>query len=307
MERIGKYVVHQAVITSGSARIFLCHDPDLQVPVAIKLFDPRPGADGPLSPAQQLARFITEARTLASFDHPYIVAVKVMEQLGDGRPYFVMPFMAAHLPYEIGKDLTDPAEIAVADERDRPRRLSGGRTLTLLRQLGSAVLALHRRAMVHRFIKPSNILLSATQGGVARLCDFSMVKLAERNLPMPDHWMGGADYTAPEQRDNATAVGTSADVFSLGVLAYRLLLGRLPDPAKGAAELEGDFPPQMIELIRAATDPDPTRRTPHAGEFLAGLDRVPLPRPPQQGRPVVQVAQPRRAAAATGAAAAAGS
>ncbi|MBI3444297.1 MAG: serine/threonine protein kinase, partial [Magnetospirillum sp.] len=103
MERIGKYVIHTAVLTTGYDRVFLCHDPDLQVPVAVKLFDPRPGDDGLLSPAQQLARFMTEARTLASFDHPYIVGVKVLETLADGRPFFVMPFMAAHLHYEIGK------------------------------------------------------------------------------------------------------------------------------------------------------------------------------------------------------------
>ena len=279
MERIGKYVVHKAVVTSGYARIYLCHDPDLQVPVAIKLFDPRPGDDSLLSPAQQLTRFQTEARILAAFDHPYIIGVKVMESLGDGRPYFVMPFMAAHLPYEIGKDFVTLAEEDAADERDKPRRLAPPRALVALKQLSSAVLALHRRNLVHRFIKPSNILLTATQNGAVKLCDLSMVKLPERNLPMPDHWMGGVEYTAPEQRENATAVTPRADVYSLGVIAYRVLTGRLPDPTAAAAELPGDFPPPLISLIRSCTESDPARRPAHAGEVLAGLEAVPPPRP----------------------------
>ena len=278
MERIGKYIVHKAVITSGYARIFLCHDPDLQVPVAIKLFDPRPGDDSLLSPAQQMTRFLTEARTLASFDHPYIVGVKVMETLSDGRPYFVMPFMAAHLPYEIGKDYANPADAAAAEDRDKPRRMTPPRAMVALKQLSSAVLALHRRNLVHRFIKPSNILLTAPQNGAVKLCDLSMIKLPERNLPMPDHWMGGVDYTAPEQRENATAVTPRADVYSLGVIAYRVLTGRLPDPTLGAADLPGDFPPALVELIRACTASDPEQRPAHAGEVLAGLERVPPPR-----------------------------
>ena len=294
MERIGKYVIHKAVITSGYARIYLCHDPDLQVPVAIKLFDPRPGDVSYLSPAQQLTRFQTEARLLASFDHPYIVGVKVLEVLSDGRPYFVMPFMAAHLPYEIGKDFASLEEEQAADDRDKPKRMAPARAMVALKQLSSGVLALHRRNLVHRFIKPSNVLLTATQNGSVKLCDLSMVKLPERNLPMPDHWQGGVEYTAPEQRENATAVTTRADVYSLGVIAYRLLIGRLPDPTAEAALLPGDFPAELVELIGACTASDPARRPAHAGEVLAGLERVPAPSRPAPAKVVVQTITPRR-------------
>lgn len=298
MERIGKYVIHTAVVTSGYARILLCHDPDLQVPVAVKLFDPKPGDDGPLSPAQQLTRFLTEVRTLASFDHPYIVGVKTLEHLADGRPYFVMPYMAAHLPYEIGKDFAAPEDAAAASERDRPRRMSGQRAMLVMKQLSSAVLALHKRNLVHRALKPSNVLLSTTQNGTVKLCDLSLIKLAEKNLPLPDFWMGDAAYTAPEQRENATAVNAAADVYSMGVLAYRLLVGALPDLSAGPAVLGGGFPSQLVDLIAACTDPEPSRRPSHAGEVLGGLDRVPPPSRPAQVKPVVQVVSKPRAAAA---------
>ncbi|BAE52606.1 serine/threonine-protein kinase [Paramagnetospirillum magneticum] len=288
MERIGKYVIHTAVVTTGYSRVFLCHDPDLQVPVAAKLFDPKPGDDSLLSPAQQLSRFLTEVRTLASFDHPYIVGVKTLEHLADGRPYFVMPYMAAHLPYEIGKDFPTAEAAAAASERDRPRRMNGSRAMLVMKQLSSAVLALHKRGLVHRFLKPSNVLLSATQNGAVKLCDFSLIKLAEKNLPLPGFWMGDAAYTAPEQMENATAVDSRADVYSLGVLAYRLLIGGLPDLSVPAV-LPGGFPEQLAALVAACTDPDPSRRPPHAGDVLGALDRVPAPSRPAAAKPTVQV------------------
>lgn len=275
MERIGKYVFHKMALTTGYARVYLCHDPDLQIPVAIKVFHPKPGEDGPMSPAQLLARFMVEARALAAFDHPYIVAIKSLEHLDDGRPYFVMPFQAAHLAYEIGKDFTDPEQAAAAEDRDRPRRVALPRALGILKQLSSGLAALHRRGMVHRAVKPSNILLTAKEGGMVKLADFSMVKLPERNPPLPDHWVGTTEYVAPEQRENATGVGPQADVFSIGVLAHRLVTGHLPDTSQGAVEL-ADGPAELAEMIRLATDPDPARRPMHAGILFDMIGDIPV-------------------------------
>lgn len=296
MERIGKYVIHKLAVTHGYARVFFCHDPDLQVPVAVKLFTVRPGQEGPLSPAQWLARFQAEARALAAFDHPHIVAVKNMEVF-DGRPYFVMPYQGAHLAYEMGKDVARDD----APEADRPRRLALPRAVALLRQLSSALAALHRRGMVHRAVKPSNILLTTRENGQVKLCDFSMVKLPERNPPLPDHWLGSTEYCAPEQRENATTVGPEADVFSLGALAYRMLVGALPDLSAGAVELPEGTPAALAELVRQATDPDPARRPAHAAAFQQALAQVSVE---PAARPAVQVSavrrQPRTAEAVAG-------
>lgn len=286
MERIGKYVVHKVAVTTGYARVFFCHDPDLQVPVAVKLFTARAGEGGLLSPAQWLARFHAEARALAAFDHPHIIAVKAMEVV-DGHPFFVMPYQVAHLPYEIGRDVARDG----APEVDQPRRVPLARALTLLRQVASALSAVHRRGMVHRAVMPSNILLTARENGQVKLADFSMVKIPERNPPLPDHWLGRTEYCAPEQRENATGVGTQADVYSLGVLAYRLLTGTLPDPAQGAAELPAGAPAALAELVRASTDPDPARRPLHAGTVLQTLGTIAAEAAP---KPKVQVVSVRR-------------
>jgi len=291
MERIGKYIIHRAAVTTGYAHVFFCQDPDLMIPVAVKLYDPRRLELGPLSPAQLMIRFVAEARALAAFDHPYIVPIKTLEQLPDGRPYFVMPYLAAHLPYEIGKD--DPGTF---DEHDRPKRVALPRALVILKQLASALATLHRRGLVHRWVKPSNILLTAREGGAVKLADFSMVKLPDRNVALPDIWVGCFDYCAPEQRENATSVGPEADVFSLGILAYRLLTGQLPDLSYLPARLPEGESPQMAEIIAQATDPDATRRPPNAGALLRLLEAVV---PASGAKPAVKVVRraPARAEA----------
>ncbi|MBR9973241.1 serine/threonine-protein kinase [Magnetospirillum sulfuroxidans] len=284
MERIGKYVVHKSALTTGYAKIVFCRDPDLQVPVALKVFAPKGGDDDPLSAPQWLARFQAEARALAAFDHPHLIGVKTMETGSDGRPFFVMPYMAAHLPFEIGKD-------GIVEGDDKARRLPLARALSLLKQLSSGLMALHRRGMVHRAVKPSNLLLTARENGQIKLADFSMVKLAERNPPLPDHWLGGTEYCAPEQRENATAVDARADVYSLGVLTYRLLTGTLPDPAAGAVELPAKHAAALVALVAQATDPDPAVRPAHAGAFMQALGQVPAE---ALAKPKVQVVPVRR-------------
>lgn len=286
MERIGKYVIHKGAVTTGYARVFFCHDPDLQVPVAVKIFTVKAGESGPLSPAQWLARFQGEARALAAFDHPHIVAVKTMEVV-DGHPFFVMPYQGAHLTYEIGKDVATEG----APAEDQPRRLPVPRALALLRQLSAALVAVHRRGMVHRAVKPSNILLTSREGGQIKLADFSMVKLPERNPPLPDHWLGATEYCAPEQRENASAVGPEADVYSLGVLAYRMLTGTLPDLSQGALLLPASLPPALTALVAQSTNPDPTCRPAHAGAFLQALGAVVVD---PVAKPKVQVVSLRR-------------
>lgn len=284
MERVGKYLIHKSVPTSGQARVLLCRDPDLQIPVAVKLFAPRGGDDGPLSAPQWQTRFIAEARALASFDHPHVIAVKTLETGADGRPYFVMPYMAGSLVGEIGRD-------GVAEGDEAARRLPLARALALLKQASAALMALHRNGMVHRAVQPSNLLLTAREKGQIKLADFSMVKLAERNPPLPDMWLGGTDYCAPEQRENATGVDCRADVYALGVLTFRLLTGGLPDPSAGAVTLPARHVQVLVDLVGRATDPDPARRPAHAGAYLQALGQVP---PEALAKPKVQVVPVRR-------------
>ncbi|MGE4281539.1 MAG: serine/threonine-protein kinase [Magnetospirillum sp.] len=288
MERIGKYVIHKSVPTSGYARILLCKDPDLQIPVAVKAFAPQ-GVEGQaLSAPQWLARFLSEARVLAAFDHPQLIGVKTMDKAADGNPFFVMPYMAGSLVAEIGPDHG-------AEGGEAARRLPLARALALLKQVSAGLMVLHRNNFVHRAVQPSNILLTARENGQAKLADFSMVKLPDRNPPLPDHWIGGTDYCAPEQRESATTVDARADIYSLGVLTYRLLTGTLPALGDGAVQLPSKHQAVLVDLVARATDPDPAQRPAHGGAFLQALGQVP---PEALAKPRVQVVPVRRPAVA---------
>ena len=279
-ERIGKYIIHKVALTSGYAQVVFCHDPDLQVPVAVKLFDPRRVADGPLSPAQWLARFVSEARGMAAVEHPYVTPVKALEQLPDGRPFFVMPFFSAHLPFEIGKDQND---VAVTSP-DYPKRLSTTRALLLVRQLVAALAALHRRNMVHRWVKPSNILLTAREGGAVRLADFSMAKFpGANNPPIPDQWLAPGPYTAPEQWGNATSVGAEADVYSVGAVLCRMLTAAPPPDRLDDVVRPDDVPEALWDLMLSMLDGDPARRPANAGALTPRLEGIIVaPKPPRE-------------------------
>lgn len=278
MERIGKYLVRQVLISTGFSTISRAFDPDLETDVAVKVFRLKGKNAGPKAKYGEAAwreRFVREARLLARLDHPNIVAVKEMGTTGDGRPYFVMPFIEANLIYEIGKDVSDAGRIAKLPERQRPKRLAPGRARSILRQVLQGLAELHRRGLVHRDIKPGNVLLTRKQGGSVKLCDFGMVKFPDWKQSRAGIWIGTLDYIAPEQRENATAVDARADVFSTGALAYRMLTGRLPAGAFPSLEATGAAVPEGVSrVVMASLSPDKAERPRTAAEMLRRLEQA---------------------------------
>lgn len=277
MDRIGKFIIKRALANTGVSRVLFCLDPDLKVPVAVKLFDPQMNRIDPgnhFGIDNWRARFISEARIMATFDHPNIVAVKQLSYLQDGRPYIVMPYVSANLVYEIGKDVS-LERAADLPESERPRAVSVERAITLLRQILRGLAVIHARGMIHRDIKPGNILLTELHGGSVKLCDFGMVKTEDRSLTRSGLWLGTLDYISPEQRESATDVDTRADIFSTGMVGYRLLTGRLPAGSFPAPrEVSPDVPVGLSNLVMRAMHPDRSQRPKDAAEMLRLLDRI---------------------------------
>lgn len=278
MEQIGKYLVRKVLISTGFSTIYLSFDPDLETEVAVKVFHVKGENAGPKAKygeAEWRERFIREARLLANLDHPNIVPVKEMATTDDGRPYFVMPFIKANLIYEIGRDVMDADAIARLPERERPKRVAPARAVSILRQVLGALAALHRLGLVHRDVKPGNVLLTRGQGGSVRLCDFGMVKFPDWKSSRAGIWIGTLDYISPEQRENATAVDARADVYSTGALAYRMLTGKLPVGAFPPIGEHGVAVPAGVpSLIMKALSPDKAGRPKDASEMLRRLDQA---------------------------------
>lgn len=298
MDRIGKYIVIKDLVTTGFSNIYLCRDPDLEVHVAVKVFklkDENLGDNAHYGPAVWLTRFVEEARLLARLDHPHIVSVRELSATDDGMPYFVMPFIEANLIYEIGKDDNGRKKKSELRGRKKPRRASVERTVQVVRQVVDALVYMHERDLIHRDIKPGNVLLTRKEGGSVKICDFGMVKFPDWSLSRSGIWIGTLDYIAPEQRRSAREVGPSADVYSAGALAYRMLTAKLPEgnfPAPHKS-VEG-VPESLSELIMRCLARDKELRPQNAREMLAlldkamegdgGLDLAPLPPDTEFGR-----------------------
>ena len=229
----GPYRAVRMLGEGGMGVVFLAKRADLGSLVAIKAL-----RDAWLSPARR-ARFAAEQRMLAQLNHPAIARLYDADTSADGTPYFVMEYVE-------GVPLT---------EYCRAHKCSIAERLRLFRDMCEAVLYAHQNAVIHRDLKPSNILVKSD--GSVRLLDFGIAKQVET--------LGAADqtitalrlmtpaYAAPEQI-RGEQVGILADVYSLGVVLYELLAGKLPFDVAGltAAQAEKVLTEQEAEKPSSA-------------------------------------------------------
>ncbi|MGB5353988.1 MAG: serine/threonine-protein kinase [Woeseia sp.] len=206
--RIGRYTVKRLLGEGGMGVVCLAEREDLGSTVAIKLL-----RDAWLSPARQ-RRFQSEQRVLAQLNHPGIAHLYDADTLPDGTPWFAMEYVE-------GLTLTDYC---------RKHGCSIERRLQLFRQACDAVRFAHAHAIIHRDIKPSNILV--TSDGSVKLLDFGIAKQldamdGDSSKTRTVLRLMTPAYAAPEQLVG-DEIGVQADVYSLGVVLYELLTGRLP-------------------------------------------------------------------------------
>ena len=207
IESFGPYRISSMLGEGGMGVVYLAERGDLGSKAAIKIL-----RDAWLSPARR-ERFAIEQRTLAQLNHPCIARLYDADTLPDGTPWFVMEYVE-------GVPLTAFCDTHASTISER---------LRLFRDVCEAVQHAHRHAIIHRDLKPSNILV--TQDGTVKLLDFGIAKQLE-SLEGSDVTRTGLRpmtpaYAAPEQV-SAGRLGIHTDVYSLGVVLYELLVGRLP-------------------------------------------------------------------------------
>src|SRR5262245_24082108 len=216
-ERLGPYVLLGLLGRGGMGDVYLAHDPALRRQVALKVLPPELADDPELA-----ARFHAEAAAAAAVQHPAVVGVYYHGQDGPWH-YFAMQYV--------------PGE-SLQQRLDRRGRLPLGEALALLEDCLRGLGAAHEAGLVHRDVKPANVLLD-TRGGRPRalLADFGLVKRVEGTQHTATGVvLGTVEYMAPEQGQGLPVDGR-ADLYSLGVVAYRMLAGRLPLRGRSAAEL----------------------------------------------------------------------
>lgn len=278
MDKIDRYEILEPLMETGFSDIYIAQDPLLKRKLAIKVFHPKGdnvGEEAQYGEDFWRARFEEEARILGRFDHPNIIGVLDVGLTADGEPYFVMPFISANLLIEIGEDETKKKKAEEIEEKWRPRAISPRRAVTIWRQILSALAALHAEGLVHRDIKPQNILLTAWTDGTPKLCDFGMVKVPGAKGSRSGIWIGTLDYISPEQQKSAADVDQRSDVYSAGALMYRMLTGKVSRrvrPPLRAARYR--IPNALAVLIDDCMHIRRAERPNDAGEVLRRLDEA---------------------------------
>ncbi len=227
--KLGSYQITELIGQGGMATVYKGYRADIDRTVAVKVLPPHPGLD-----QQFIERFKLEARTIARLQHPHILPLYDYG-VEDDILYLVMAYVAGgSLSQYIDKGRLPLNEI----ER-------------LLRQIAPALDYAHRQGVIHRDIKPDNILLD--REGNVLLADFGIAKLAEGDsrLTATGGLVGTPAYMAPEQGTGETHITGSADLYSLGVVVYEMMTGQQPFTA--------DTPMQVV--IKHITEPVPNPRT----------------------------------------------
>ena len=272
-EKIGKYEVKRIIRSTGSSDLYECFDPDLKVRAAVKIFDVKKRLLDklPYSMESWHNRFMREARLLAQIDHPHVIGVRELSYI-EGKPFYVMPYVETSLLYEMGKDGGIRGYAPELDGAPGPRKLPVARAVEIMFQLSSALAAFHGRGLVHRDIKPGNVLLTKLHTGLVKLCDPGMVKYPDFEESQAGYWIGTREYLPPEQKRSATDVDARADVYAVAVLGYRMMTGRLPEGAFTPLKEEvAEVSDNLHNLVMSAMSPKPEDRPKNALELLKGL------------------------------------
>jgi len=235
----GGHHILDLISVGGMGRVYRAQQSALGRTVAVKIIHPHLLAD-----ENSGLRFMTEARAASQLNHPNSVSVFDFGRTDDGQPYLVMEFLR-------GRDL---AHVAY-DEGPLPF----SRIVDVLRQVLAALGEAHDLGIVHRDLKPENVILEPLRrgGDFVKVVDFGLAKLkADAQSPSvtsPGIVCGTPDYMAPEQ-GRGDAIDGRSDLYSVGVILFQLLTGRLP--------YEADSPTQVVMMHLTIPVPDPRQVAP---------------------------------------------
>ncbi len=266
-EVAGRYVIERRLGAGGMSTVFEARDTVLERPVAVKLLAEHLADDEAF-----VYRFRREALSAARLQHPNIVQVFDSGQdPPTERHYIVMEYVDG------------PSAADMLRER---KQLEIDETVRMLRDACHGLEYAHRAGVVHRDVKPGNLLF-AEEMGITKLADFGIAKAAEQTrITQVGSVLGTAAYLSPEQARGDEA-GPASDIYSLGVCAYQFLTGRLPheyasltelalkqqqDPVAPLSEYRPEVPPELDEAVRVALERDPEARYKSALEMADAIE-----------------------------------
>lgn len=268
-----KYLIVELIKRGGMGAVYRGKHVLMDKTVAIKVLRPSLAGDDTI-----VARFSREAKAASRISHPHAVSVTDFGEAENGVVFLVMEYLD-------GRTLKDIIR------SDGPMTL--GRAVEITRQVSGALDAAHHQGVVHRDLKSDNIMLSQTNGGDwAKVLDFGIAKIQQaegardHDITAPNLVIGTPQYMSPEQCSQTGPIDARSDVYSLGVIIYEMLAGRVPftgesptvimmkqvqDRPPSILETRPDLPASMDSLVERALAKQPIDRFQTAGELFEAL------------------------------------
>ncbi len=266
-KRIGPYEIVEEIGKGGMATVYRAYQPNLDRYVAIKIIHRAIALE-----AASLERFQREARLLTRLVHPHLLPIYDYDATHDP-PYIVMRYLESGTL----KDVIDKG------------RLPHPEIIHMLRQVASALDYAHRNNVIHRDIKPTNVMLD--QDGNAFLTDFGIARTIEagQDMTQSGYALGTPGYMSPEQGMGVDGLNGQADIYSLGVMTFQMLTGKLPytgdtplsiifkhisDPIPDITQYDPSLAPMTTKVIERVMAKDPEARYATATDFVVELSQA---------------------------------